>query len=169
MSLLDPLKPYWVAIRTGLWLLLVGAVFLYGRGCGKDAGDRELDRLKAQHAQALAESASKLARLATEYRETEQRIGADFIQATAAHNETLRRVEAENARLVASLRAGTVRLQDRWAGCVSASAQAAAGPGTADAATDDRRRSAARIVRAADRCAADVVALQSFLTAERTP
>lgn len=169
MSPLDPFRPYLRAVLTVLFLALALGLVLFGRSCGRNERAVEVERLKATHARAEAKQAQALAQLVTDYRERERAMGADFIRATATHNETLRRVESENARLVAGLLSGTDRLQDRWAGCVSAAAGAAGDPGRPDAGARDRAESAGRIVAAAARCDAQVAGLQSLLKAERTP
>ena len=167
MKWLDPLRPYWLLIRTGLWLALVIGAALYGRGCGRAERAAEVETLKADHAIAIAASAVALAKLATDYRERERALGADFIAATETHHEELSRVQAERDSLVARLVAGTDRLQDRWAGCLSAAAQASGRAGAFDAAARDRAESAGRVVAAAAQCDAHVRALQSLLIAER--
>lgn len=167
MSLFDPFKPYWVAIRTGLWLLLVAAVFLYGRGCGKDAGAREVDRLKAAHAQAEARQAQALAKLATDYRNTERRMGQDFISAATQHTEEMRRANAQSNAVLAGLRAGTLRLQKHWAGGVSAPAATAADPGAAADAAERRAADTATLVGIGDEFDAFAALCFRTLTAER--
>lgn len=162
------IKGAWATIRTVLWLGLVLAACLYGRSCGRQASAAEVERLKAQHAEQRADAAEALAKLATDYRDRERQMGDDFIAATVNHTETLRRVETERSRLVAGLLAGTDRLQDRWAGCVSAAASSAGGAGLADGGARDRAESAGRIVAAAAQCDAQVAGLQSILKAERT-
>lgn len=135
MSLFDPIKPYWVAIRTGLWLLLVAVVFLCGRGCGRDERAVEVERLKATHAQAQAAQALALAKLATDYRERERAMGDAFITAATEHTEAMRRANEQSNAVLAGLRAGTVRLQQHWSAPVPGTPAAAADPrGAADAA-----------------------------------
>jgi hypothetical protein len=162
------MNPYALAAKWGGLALLALSLVAVGWWLGGRAGATELAELKASHAAELATSAQALATLATDYRNREREMGETFIAATAQHAKDLTRAQTERDRLVDDLRTGTRRLQDRWAGCVSASAQAPGRAGAPDAAADDRRRSAGRIVAAADACAADVIALQSILTAERT-
>lgn len=163
------IKAGWLVVRAWLWLALVIAACLYGRSCGRDERAVEVERLKADHAQAAAKSAQALAQLATDYRNTERRMGQDFIDATARHHEDLRRVQTNRDALVARLLSGAERLQDRWAGAVSATAPTAGPAGAPDAAARDRAESAGRIVAAAAQCDAQVAGLQSLLIAERTP
>lgn len=163
------LKGAWATIRAVLFLALALWFGLFMRQCGRNERAAEVERLKAQHAEARARSAEALAKLATDYRDRERQMGDDFIAATVNHTETLRRVETERSRLVAGLLAGTDRLQDRWAGCVSAAASSAAGAGASDGGARDRAESAGRIVAAAAQCDAQVAGLQSILKAERTP
>lgn len=163
------LKGAWAGIRTGLWIALVLAACLYGRACERKAQAAERAQAAIAAADARAKSAEALATLTTEYRNRERAMGDAFIAASAEHAKDIRRVETERSRLVAGLLSGADRLQDRWAGCVSAASGAAAGPGSADAAARDRAESAGRIVAAAAHCDAQVAGLQSILTAERTP
>lgn len=163
------IKGAWATIRTVLFLALALWFGLFMRSCGRNERAVEVERLKAAHAQALAQSAAELARLASDYRTRERQMGDAFIAATAQNNEDLRRVEHEKQALVAGLLSGNDRLQDRWAGCVSAAGQASGRAGASDAGTRDRAESAGRIVAAAANCDAQVAALQSLLKAERTP
>ncbi len=76
--------------------------------------------------------------------------------------------QAAGDRVAADLRAGNLRLQDRWRGCEAGRVSATAGsPGESDAAADERAASAGRIVAAADQCDAQVKGLQDFIRSER--
>jgi hypothetical protein len=161
------MNPYALAAKWGGLVLLVLSLVAGGWWLGSRAGAAEVAALRADHAEQQARAAERLATLATDYRNREREMGETFIAATARHAKDLTRAQTERDRLVDDLRTGARRLQDRWAGCVSASAQAPGRAGAPDAAADDRRRSAGRIVAAADACAADVIALQSILSAER--
>ena len=89
------------------------------------ANDALVETLDAERAKA-----AELAAIAGKYEQ-------DKINAQAAADRT-----------IADLRAGNVRLQNRWAGC-TAVPQAAATAGQPDGAADDRIESAGRVLRAA--------------------
>ena len=67
-------------------------------------------------------------------------------------------------RTIADLRAGNLRLQNRWRGCVPGTP---ASPGEPDAAAADREQGAADIVRAAAEADAQIRALQDIVKADR--
>lgn len=66
------------------------------------------------------------------------------------------------------LRAGNLRLQQRWAGCEARVSDLATAPGQPDGAADDRADSAGRIVRAAAACDAQVRGLQALILSDRS-
>lgn len=81
----------------------------------------------------------------------------------AKHN-----VQVNADAVVSSLRAGTVRLQNRWNGCESARvSNAAAAAAERDATERGRQESAGRIIAAADACDAQVASLQALLIEDR--
>lgn len=128
-------KGAWATIRVCLWLALVVAACLYGRGCGRDERAVEVERLKAQHAQAEARQSAALAQLATDYRNRERAMGEAFIAAATQHTEAMRHANEQSNAVLAGLRAGTLRLQKHWAAPVPGTPAAAADPrGAADAA-----------------------------------
>lgn len=75
--------------------------------------------------------------------------------------------ESKGAAVADGLRAGNLRLQQRWAGCEARVSEIAASPGQPDGAADDRADSAGRIVRAAAACDAQVRGLQALVRADR--
>ena len=76
--------------------------------------------------------------------------------------------QAAGDRVAADLRAGNLRLQDRWRGCEAGRVSAIAGsPGESDAAAADRNDSAGRIIGAGAACDAQVIGLQQFILSER--
>lgn len=80
------------------------------------------------------------------------------------YEQDKREADEAQKRLVADLRAGNLRLQNRWRGCVSDVAATAA---ERDAATADREQGAADIVRAAAEADATIRALQEIVKADR--
>lgn len=108
---------------------------------GKAQADAQIAARKAE-----AEKAQAIATIADKYEQDKR--DADEAQ----------------KRLVGDLRAGAVKLQDRWRGCVSDAAATAA---ERDAAAADRDASAARVVRAARDADDQIRALQAIVKADR--
>lgn len=81
--------------------------------------------------------------------------------------EEMRDAESKGAAVADGLRAGNLRLQQRWAGCEARVSDLATAPGQPDGAADDRADSAGRIVRAATTCDAQVRGLQALVRADR--
>lgn len=79
-------------------------------------------------------------------REAEHRHAVALAEIAEQYEQDKRAADEAQRKLVADLRAGTVRLQNRWRGCEATSAATA---GELDAAARDREASAGRIVRAA--------------------
>lgn len=94
-------------------------------------------------------------------------------QALAAIAEQYERdkisAESSHTRLVTDLRAGIVRLHNRWQAAVATSelSGAVASAAQFDADARDREESAARIIAAADQCDAQVRGLQEVVRADR--
>lgn len=75
--------------------------------------------------------------------------------------------ESKGAAVADGLRAGNLRLQQRWAGCEARMSGITASSGQPDGAADDRADSAGRIVRAAAACDAQVRGLQALIRSDR--
>lgn len=77
--------------------------------------------------------------------------------------------EQRAEKLAGDLRAGAVRLRERWQGCPASSSvpAVASSASQSDAGAEDRSESAARIVRAAAECDAQVRGLQAVIRADR--
>lgn len=76
--------------------------------------------------------------------------------------------QAKADAVIAGLRAGTIRLQDKWAGCPSPRLPGIdPRPTEPDAAEQGRIESASRIVSAAAACDAQVRGLQAVVEADR--
>lgn len=82
----------------------------------------------------------------------------------ARYEEEKKHAQAESDRLVADLRAGQRQLHQRWQAALRTAAlsEAVAAASQSDGGADDRYRSAGRIIGAADRCDAQVRALQAY-------
>lgn len=133
------------------------------------SADAEAARVESERARERAEAADKLARFQAEARQQEHRHAADMDRVAQQYLEELSNAKAESDRVVADLRAGTLRLQDRWRGCGEPPAvpDTGAGSGTPDAVAADREASAGRIVQAAAECEAQVMGLQEIIRKDR--
>lgn len=101
-------------------------------------------------------------------RQLEQDLATAQTGVSEAYEKGKKDAEATGAAITADLRAGNLRLQQRWAGCETQRlSDAAALAGELDAAAGDREESAGRIVRAAVQCDAQVRGLQELLIFER--
>jgi len=104
-------------------------------------------------------------------RAAEQKHADEMARIDREQQERDARDQAANDRLVADLRADRVRLHSRWQAALATSrlSGAVATASGADESQRDRQDSAARIVRAADRCDAQVKGLQAIVEADRAP
>lgn len=147
-------------VLLGAVLLLVG-VAVWQRGTVAQA---ERARDSAQTAKAVAEQErdNAIAVIAVE----RQRVKRAEAVATQYEQEKAD-AESKGAAVADGLRAGNLRLRQRWAGCEARVSDLAASPGQPDGAADDRADSAGRIVRAAAACDAQVRGLQALVRADR--
>lgn len=135
---------------------------------GKQAALTEAAEAHTALADYRREAAETIARFEVEARATEQRHAADMSRIGREHREELDHAQTAADRLVADLRAGNVRLQERWRGCAAASLPSTGGgPGGADEGARDREESASRIVLAARQCDAQVKGLQKVVLSDR--
>lgn len=94
-------------------------------------------------------------------RAAEQRLVMVQNDISAAYEKGKKDAEATGQLVVADLRSGNLRLQNRWAGCEAARKLGyPATPGESGPEAGDREESAGRIVRAAAQCDAQVIGLQ---------
>lgn len=168
MSLFDPIKPYLAVIKLAAFIAVVIAAFLYGRANGKEAGARVVRATELAQAKEQAKAADDL-RISVQAQADRYRTQAESQAAVATqYQEALNDANRKHDRTVADLRSGAVKLRGLWQGCeVSRTGQVAPGRREPDAGTDDRAESAARIVRAAAICDAQVKGLQAIVTQER--
>lgn len=157
------------ALATAILLLL--AVIVWQRGTVAKhesvatAATSRAEAAESREAAALAEREVLAAALAAE-RARAQRMAA----VAGQYEEEKRNAEERAEKLAAAVRAGAVRLRQRWQvqSCPAAGVPAtAASTGEPDAGTTDRAESAARIVRAAAECDAQVRGLQAVIQADR--
>jgi hypothetical protein len=112
----------------------------------------------------VAEAAKQSAAAQMAARKAEQDKAQALAEVANQYEQDKAHAKAAADRTIADLRAGNLRLQDRWAGCVPG---ATPGAGQPDAAADDRAASAGRIVQAADDADAQIRGLQEALKADR--
>lgn len=161
--LLALLRRYWLHIAVVAVVSLVawrGYVAVYERGARDERG-----LWQAKENKALAEAIAE--------RDLARRIERDLWSAvadiTAQNEQDKRDAQAAADRLAADLRAGNVKLRNRWQGCQATGrvSGAAASAAESDAAARDREESAGRAIRAADEADATIRALQKILREER--
>lgn len=149
-------------IGTVLLLALLwwaySTVWQRGYDAAAAEGDMRLRTLQAQ-VEADRQASEREARA----KEAEQR--TELADVAAKYEQEKANAQVQHDRLVADLRAGAVRLQQRWRGCETATRMpvAPAGSGEPDGGADDRIASAGRIVRAAAACDAQVRGLQAAI------
>lgn len=146
-------------ILVSVVVVLLGAVALQAL---------QLERMKGVIATMERDLAMDKAQAAEHAQAVERAIVVAVGGVAAAFEEELRNAKDRSDSVIADLRAGNLRLQQRWAGCetqrLSDAAAAAVEP---DAAAGDREESAGRIVRAAAQCDAQVRGLQALVTGWR--
>ncbi len=145
---------------------LLASLIFGGTQCSqKQAARTDAAKARTELAEQTASIAIEREAFVTQARAVEQRHTAEMSRIAEQEQERLNREKADHDRLVADLRAGTVRLHNRWQAALatsrlSATVGAASQP---DAAERERQDSAARIVRAAQRCDAQVKGLQEVV------
>lgn len=152
------------AIKALLALLLAAVIgLLWYRGQAASAVAKQ-EAAEAQMQELQAERDALEAALAASH---EYALAMEAAAKTYEQEKQDAEIRAE--KLAADLRAGAVRLRERWQGCsASTSVPAlAASTGQPDAGAEDRSESAARIVRAAADCDAQVRGLQAVIRADR--
>ncbi|HDS1140095.1 TPA: endopeptidase [Stenotrophomonas maltophilia] len=142
-------------------VLLMAGIAAWQRGTVAQA---ERARDYAQTAKAVAEQErdNAIAVIAVE----RQRVKRAEAVATQYEQEKAD-AESKGAAVADGLRAGNLRLQQRWAGCEARVSDLAASAGQPDGASDDRADSAGRIVRAAAACDAQIRGLQALVRSDR--
>lgn len=128
----------------------------------------ELADLRASIALSTAANADAIASAERRARERSEELSAAYILAASNYDRGMRDAEDAGAHVVADLRADNLRLHRRWTDAEARArdvSSATPGAGASDAAALDRAESAARIVRAAAECDAQVTALQDIVRA----
>ena len=122
---------------------------------------------KGATAKLTAELASKDIAHREQVRALERNLAGAAARVSSAYEQGKRDAQATGAAVTAELRAGSLRLQERWAGCEAGVPGVTATPAELDAAARDREESAGRVVRAAAECDAQVRGLQELLIQAR--
>ena len=136
--------------------LVIGSCFLVARA--------RISDLRADAAEQRAAQSEGRAAALTQARDAEHAKAEQIAAIANQYEQDKANAQKAADRTIADLRAGNLRLQNRWRGCVSG---ATPGPGEPDAAADDRAASAGRIVQAADEADATIRALQEIVKADR--
>lgn len=147
-------------VLLGAVLLLAG-VAVWQRGTVAQA---ERARDNAQTAKAVAEQErdNAIAVIAVE----RQRVKRAEAVATQYEQEK-EDAESKGAAVADGLRAGNLRLQQRWAGCEARVSDLAASSGEPDGSADDRAEGARDLVRAAAEADAQIRGLQALVRTDR--
>jgi len=146
-----------VILRASLYLNIALAIALVAMGFAL-----QHQRLRTAHyATAYAKAETKAV---LEAREAEQRHANEIAAIADKYEQDKRAADEAQRKLVRDLRAGTVRLQKRWSGCVS---EAAASAAESDAAARDREESIARVLRAARDADDQIKRLQEVVRKDR--
>lgn len=147
-------------VLLGAVLLLAG-IAVWQRGTVAQA---ERARDNAQTAKKVAEQErdNAIAVIAVE-RQRVKRAEAVAIQ----YEQEKADAESKGAAVADGLRAGNLRLQQRWAGCEARVSDLAASTGQPDGAADDRAEGASDLVRAAAACDAQIRGLQALIRSDR--
>lgn len=169
MKLPSALDPYIGAIKAVGGLVLAGVLcwalyqaYDWAYTNGENAAKTSANKIIAEMAAAEAEAQARA-------RKREQAFAAALADIAAKYLEELQDAEADEARLVADLRAGNERLHARWRSSIATCdvSSAAARAAELDAQARDREESAARAIRAADEADAQIAGLQAVIEADR--
>jgi len=147
--------------------LLVAAAVAGGIGYWQ-GGEHAATAAKLAMAEHLAADRKAESDHKDKVRQLEQALATAQADVSEAYEKGKKDAEATATAVTADLRAGNLRLQQRWTGCEAQRlSDAAALADELDAAARDREESAGRIVRAAAQCDAQVRGLQELLILER--
>ena len=167
MSWMDRVNPYKGYLILGAAVALLGIGGYAGYALSNMAWTATSALHEAEDRKRDAEHAAALANATQAVLDAERAHAADLAAIAEAHEQDKRNAEAAYQRDVADLRAGNVRLQNRWRGCVATSEAIASGAAEPDAAARDREESAARIVRAAREADDCIKRLQDVIRSDR--
>lgn len=160
------IKAFVIACVLLVAVLAVGGI---GYRLGSASGRVELAEYKAKVIASTAKAsdlATKAERIA---RETERAHVAALDAVATQYERDKINAQVAHDRLAADLRAGNVRLHQRWQAAIATGelSSAVKSASELDAEARDREGSAAAIIAAADRCDAQVIGLQNVIMADR--
>lgn len=178
MISLDPIRPYFNAIKAGAIVLALLLVWLHGYNKGGDKWQAKYNTEAAEHVATKAEHRAVIDNLAALTKAAADKAKAATVAAKADRKTNDARFkdaqhEADKAKreLRDHLRRGTgpVRLRDEWTCPAAGAAQGAnaAATGRQDAGADLRATGAANLVAAGDAADNWIRWLQSELTSTR--
>jgi len=149
--------------------ILLALVLLLGSALGWSLWSKSLSDARAVKAEAAVEQMAVLLERATAIVEVERARSAELAAIGARYEQEKQDAQAAADRVIADLRAGNLRLHQRWQDALATSELSAttAAAVIADARAQDRAESAGRIVRAAAECDAQVRGLQAVVRADR--
>jgi len=143
----------------GVALFLAGALFGF-----------QVENWRSSAAMTAHLEADRTAELAAivKARKQELEMSIHANEVAESYEQGKKDAEAESQKTVADLLDGSLRLQNRWAGCEATRlSETATAASQLDAAKRDRAQSAGRIIAAAKSCDLQVRGLQAFVAAER--
>lgn len=148
-------------------LLALGLAFAAGAWVGYAPGAAKAAKAELALANVQRDAAQQVALAETRARQAEHRHAADMARIGREHQEALKDAQASSDRLVADLRAGTVRLQERWRSCTARLPGVGASSGGADEEARLQAESLGRIDRAVAECEAQIIGLQGVTQSDR--
>jgi hypothetical protein len=163
------LNPYMVWIKVGAAALLLSVLgwvahsaYTWAYTNGYNAANVRAEKVIGQFAQAEADAQAKA-------RAAEAKSAGENARIADAYEKGKQDAEAAGKRVADDLRAGNLKLRNRWQGCQATDrvSDAATRAAESDAEAADRAESAGRIVRAAREADEQIKGLQDILRAER--
>lgn len=154
----------------GLGAALLASLIFGGVQCSqKQEARQDAAEARRELAEDRERAAKALADFEARARAQEHRHAADMARIDQEHRERLSDAQEAADRVVAGLRAGNLRLQERWRGCGGSTDVPDTGAGSPelDAAARDREEGARDLVHAAAQCDAQVRGLQAVIRADR--
>lgn len=158
-----------MALLLRYWPHLLALALAFGAGWYVGHAPGVAKAAKAERALALQQrdAAQRVALAEQMAREAEHRHAADMARIGKEHQEALTHAQTAADRLVRDLRAGTVRLQERWRGCAARLPGVGASSGGADEEARLQAESLGRIDRAVAECEAQIIGLQGVTQSDR--
>ena len=148
-------------------LLALGLAFAAGAWGGYAPGAAKAAKAELALSNVQRDAAQQVALAETRARQAEHRHAADMARIGREHQEALKDAQASSDRLVADLRAGTVRLRQQWRSCAANVPGTGAGAGGTDEEAGLQAESVGRIDRAVGECEAQILGLQDVTQADR--